>query len=170
MSFLKSLFGGNNKISDPVLGALERHTDGPVKGQSPWSGQVQWETYAAPTALAVYRSDSPPTDGDRNLYLNLKRDWNALRLDLQGALWSLWTGPAQDFSANSSLASSIDLWQQLLLQGINIAPEGDVTLAFGFSEEALDVAPDNAPESGLPEGAFCVTLRGREVIETEFVP
>lgn len=160
MSFLKSLFGGNNKITDPVLGALERQE----KGQGPWSGQVQWEAYAAPIGLAVYRSESPPTDNDRALYLNLKSGWSALRLDLQGALWNLWTGPARAFSAASPIATSIDLWQQLLLQGINIAADGDVTLIFGFSAESIDDETNDA----VTEGAFCITLRGREVIETAF--
>ena len=152
MGFLQSLFGGNTKIKDPVLGTLERRGT----GDDTWSGQVQWQAYAAPTALTVLREDTPPTNDDRNLYLNLKRDWSALRLDLQGALWGLWTGPAEAFSAASPLASSIDLWQALQLQGINIAPDGCIVLIFGFN----DAVPT--------EGAFCVTLRGREVVDATF--
>jgi hypothetical protein len=151
MGFFKSLFGGNHKVDDPVLGALHR-----IGGQGAWSGQVMWEGYAAPTGLAVLRDDGPPTEGDRAAYLNLKRDWSALRLDLQGALWGLWTGPAQEFSAASALASSLDLWPQLQLQGINIAPSGDINLIFGFNSEVPT------------DGAFCVTLRGREVVEAVF--
>ena len=85
MGFLQSLFGGNTKIKDPVLGTLERRGT----GDDTWSGQVQWQAYAAPTALTVLREDTPPTNDDRNLYLNLKRDWSALRLDLQGARYGV---------------------------------------------------------------------------------
>ncbi len=144
MGIFGSLFGSGKSLHDPVLGQLERR-------DQYWSGQTAWPGQAEPAALTVLDCSGPPTDAHRATFENLRRDWSALRLDLQGALWGLW-----DKSISPDFATSIDLWQRLRLQGVNLQADGAVLLIFGF------------PEETPTDGAFCLTLRGREVVDAEF--
>lgn len=144
MGLLNRLLRRNASQNDPIFGALNHHD-----GQ--WSGQTAWPGQAEPAALTVLDCSGPPTDAHRATFENLRRDWSALRLDLQGALWGLW-----DKSISPDFATSIDLWQRLRLQGVNLQADGAVLLIFGF------------PEETPTDGAFCLTLRGREVVDAEF--
>jgi hypothetical protein len=155
MGLLNRLLGRTAGRNDPVFGALKHHD-----GQ--WSGRGQWAGLESPFAITVARSDGAPTDADRQVYMALQNGYPGLRLDLQEALWQLWTGPAakalaQVAQGQNFIGSSIDLWSHLRLQGVNIHDDASLTLIYGFQDETVS------------DAAFCVDVLGRDVVRAEWV-
>lgn len=152
MGIFSRIFGGHDGTrADPVLGRLTRRGD-------EWSGQGHWADGGPPFALTVYRQAGPPDEADRALFLQLGRDYPALRPDLQACLADLWRAHRASAETEApDFANALALWQCLSLQGVGLHADGHAQLVFGFVAEAH------------PAGAFLIAVRGRQVEPVEYV-
>lgn len=138
------------RIDDPVLGRLAPDDEG-------WAGEGRLVDGGQPFALTVHRSTGP-SDADRDAYRSLLAEYEALRPEIEVALFTLWKAArAEVATEGASFDDAVTLWDAVSLQGVGIHPDGHVELVYGFDDE------------DHPEGAFFVTVTGDVVEPVEYV-
>ena len=151
MSLLGRMLGSRSaSVDDPVLGRLVRRG-----GQ--WTGELRWSHSRHPFALTVDRADAAPTAADRATFEALSRDYPALRMGLEDALWRLWDAARDTIEAPPEFSGSLELWSRVEVQGLVLHPDRHADLIYGVAG------------GSLVEGAFIVSVRGDDVTPLEYV-
>jgi hypothetical protein len=152
MSLLGRLFGGGNKIDDPVFGRLEYDGDA-------WRGRMTWPHSPVPFAVSVAREGDAPSERARASFVALRERYPSLATELRGALFDAWAEAAsgEPFGDNAPM-NSLTLWPRLDLQGLFVLAAGTIELYYGFRDE------------GDPEGHFTIRVAGRAVESLGYEP
>ncbi len=147
MGFFSRLLGkSGNAVADPLFGELKLD-------DRMWHGKMRWKHDPRPFSINIHQTGETPGAAEHRAFETLCDDYRMLMPDLQGALYTLWKPHENSIELPPpGIATSLDLWARLDVQGMVIEAGGRIELLYGFSGE------------GWPDGVFIVAVTG-DVVE-----
>ena len=143
--FSRLLGKTGNVVTDPLFGELRLD-------DRMWHGKMRWKHDPHPFSINIHQVGAAPGEAEHRAFEALCDDYRMLMPDLQGALYALWK-PHESATElpPPGIATSLDLWARLDMQGMVIEPDVRIKLLYGF------------PDEGWPAGVFIVAVTGNAV-------
>jgi hypothetical protein len=150
MDWLRGLLG--KSVTDSVLGKLE------LRGDT-WCGDIDWpDNNLEHLAGFFYHSRHKPDASLGERFQRLQQDYLKLKPSIQRELYRLWSEYEKRQGQRFPLASTdAALWPKLGMTGLNMDDSAQITLLYGFKDEAVS------------DCAFQIVLEGLQILSAELV-